>query len=112
VVSRDALLSAVWPGTVVGDDALTQAVIKLRKALQGHGAFTPIHRDDLQARLPSDCLRGARSRNRRQIGASSRQPPNRGLLRTVTAMSLLRSPFGGVSLYKGRSNWFRPTAQS
>src|ERR1700704_5787713 len=34
VVSREALLSAVWPGTVVGDDALTQAVIKLRKALQ------------------------------------------------------------------------------
>jgi len=33
VVSRDALLSAVWPDAIVGDDALTQAVIKLRKAL-------------------------------------------------------------------------------
>ncbi len=33
VVSREALLSAVWPGVVVGDDSLTQAVIKLRKAL-------------------------------------------------------------------------------
>lgn len=33
VVSRDALLQAVWPGVVVGDDALTQAIIKLRKAL-------------------------------------------------------------------------------
>jgi len=33
VVSRDALLSAVWPGVVVGDDSLTQVVIKLRKAL-------------------------------------------------------------------------------
>jgi DNA-binding winged helix-turn-helix (wHTH) protein/TolB-like protein/Tfp pilus assembly protein PilF len=33
VVSRDALLSAVWPGVVVSDDSLTQAVIKLRKAL-------------------------------------------------------------------------------
>ncbi len=33
VVSREALLSAVWPSVVVGDDALTQAVIKLRKAL-------------------------------------------------------------------------------
>ena len=33
VVSREALLSAVWSGVVVGDDALTQAVIKLRKAL-------------------------------------------------------------------------------
>lgn len=34
VVSRDALLSAIWPNTVVGDDALTQAVIKLRRSLQ------------------------------------------------------------------------------
>jgi DNA-binding winged helix-turn-helix (wHTH) protein/TolB-like protein/Tfp pilus assembly protein PilF len=33
VVSREDLLSEVWPGVVVGDDVLTQAVIKLRKAL-------------------------------------------------------------------------------
>lgn len=33
VVSRDQLLATVWAGTVVGDDTLTQAVIKLRKAL-------------------------------------------------------------------------------
>jgi DNA-binding winged helix-turn-helix (wHTH) protein/TolB-like protein/Tfp pilus assembly protein PilF len=33
VVSREALLAAIWPGVVVGDDSLTQAIIKLRKAL-------------------------------------------------------------------------------
>jgi len=33
VVSREALLSAVWPDVVVGDDSLTQVVLKLRKAL-------------------------------------------------------------------------------
>ena len=33
MVSREALLAEVWPGVVVGDDALTQVVIKLRKAL-------------------------------------------------------------------------------
>lgn len=33
VVGREELLGAVWPGVVVGDDTLTQAVIKLRKAL-------------------------------------------------------------------------------
>jgi DNA-binding winged helix-turn-helix (wHTH) protein/TolB-like protein/cytochrome c-type biogenesis protein CcmH/NrfG len=33
VVSREALLASVWPGVVVGDDSLTQVVIKLRKAL-------------------------------------------------------------------------------
>jgi len=34
VVSRDALLSEVWPGVIVGDEALTQTIIKLRKALR------------------------------------------------------------------------------
>jgi DNA-binding winged helix-turn-helix (wHTH) protein/TolB-like protein len=33
VVSREALLSAAWSDVVVGDDSLTQVVIKLRKAL-------------------------------------------------------------------------------
>ena len=33
VVSREVLLAQVWPGVVVGDDSLTQVVIKLRKAL-------------------------------------------------------------------------------
>ena len=33
VVMRDELLAAVWPGVVVGDEALTQAIIKLRRAL-------------------------------------------------------------------------------
>jgi TolB-like protein/DNA-binding winged helix-turn-helix (wHTH) protein len=33
VVTREELLAAVWPGVVVGDEAVTQAIIKLRKAL-------------------------------------------------------------------------------
>ena len=33
VRGRDELLALVWPGVIVGDDALTQAIIKLRKAL-------------------------------------------------------------------------------
>ena len=33
VVSREELLSQVWSGVVVGDDVLTQGIIKLRKAL-------------------------------------------------------------------------------
>ena len=42
VVSRDSLLSAVWPGVIVGDDSLTQVVIKLRKAL-GDDAGKPAY---------------------------------------------------------------------
>lgn len=33
VIGRTELLNAVWPGVVVGDETLTQAVTKLRKAL-------------------------------------------------------------------------------
>jgi DNA-binding winged helix-turn-helix (wHTH) protein/TolB-like protein/Flp pilus assembly protein TadD len=32
-VSREALLRELWPGVVVGDEALTQSIIKLRRAL-------------------------------------------------------------------------------
>lgn len=33
VVGREELLSTVWPGVVVGDEALTQGITKLRRAL-------------------------------------------------------------------------------
>ncbi len=42
VVSREALLEALWPGIIVGDDSLTQSVIKLRKAL-GDDPRTPAY---------------------------------------------------------------------
>jgi DNA-binding winged helix-turn-helix (wHTH) protein/TolB-like protein/Flp pilus assembly protein TadD len=34
VVTRDEIFAALWPRTVVGDEALTQSVIKLRRALR------------------------------------------------------------------------------
>lgn len=33
VISREQLMEAVWPGTTVGDEALAQCLLKLRKAL-------------------------------------------------------------------------------
>lgn len=33
VVTRDELLAAVWPGVIVGDEAVTNAIAKLRRAL-------------------------------------------------------------------------------
>lgn len=48
-VSRDELLAAVWPGLVVGDDALTQAIIKLRKAL-GDDAHRPAYIETISKR--------------------------------------------------------------
>lgn len=61
VVSREELLAAVWPGVIVGDNALTQTVAKLRRALgdtarapayieaiskRGYRLVAPVGRDD------------------------------------------------------------------
>ena len=49
VVTREALLAAVWPGVVVGDEALTQSIIKLRKAL-GDSPRTPAYIETISKR--------------------------------------------------------------
>jgi DNA-binding winged helix-turn-helix (wHTH) protein len=49
VVAREELLAAVWPGVIVGDDVLTQAVIKLRKAL-GDEARRPTYIETISKR--------------------------------------------------------------
>ena len=49
VVSREELLNAVWPGVVVGDEALTQSVIKLRRAL-GDDPRTPSYIETIPKR--------------------------------------------------------------
>lgn len=49
VVSREALLDALWPGVVVGDDALTQAMIKVRRAL-GDDAHQPSYIETISKR--------------------------------------------------------------
>ena len=49
VFSREALLTALWPGVIVGDNALTQVVTKLRKAL-GDTAREPIYIEAISKR--------------------------------------------------------------
>lgn len=49
VVSRETLLTALWPGVVVGDNALTQVVTKLRKAL-GDTAREPTYIEAISKR--------------------------------------------------------------
>jgi DNA-binding winged helix-turn-helix (wHTH) protein/TolB-like protein/Flp pilus assembly protein TadD len=48
-VSREDLLSLVWPGVVVGDEALTQSIIKLRKAL-GDNPRSPAYIETISKR--------------------------------------------------------------
>ena len=49
VVSREELLSALWPGVIVGDNALTQVITKLRKAL-GDTARKPTYIEAISKR--------------------------------------------------------------
>lgn len=49
VIGREELLSSVWPGVIVGDDALTQAIIKLRKAF-GDDAHQPRYIETISKR--------------------------------------------------------------
>ena len=48
-VSREVLLSRVWPGVIVGDEALTQSIIKLRRAL-GDIARSPAYIETISKR--------------------------------------------------------------
>lgn len=49
VVSREKLLNALWPGLIVGDNALTQVVTKLRRAL-GDTAREPTYIESIAKR--------------------------------------------------------------
>jgi DNA-binding winged helix-turn-helix (wHTH) protein len=49
LVTREELMDAVWPGTVVGDDALTGCVRDLRKVL-GDEARTPHYIETVHGR--------------------------------------------------------------
>jgi DNA-binding winged helix-turn-helix (wHTH) protein/TolB-like protein/Tfp pilus assembly protein PilF len=49
VVGREELLAAAWPGVIVGDEALTQTIIKLRRAL-GDNPRTPSYIETISKR--------------------------------------------------------------
>jgi TolB-like protein/DNA-binding winged helix-turn-helix (wHTH) protein/Tfp pilus assembly protein PilF len=88
VVTRDELLARVWPGVVVGDEAVSQSIIKLRRALgddsrtptyietipkRGYRLIAPVRPDADEpagtAGLPpaKEATAGARGRRRRQL---------------------------------------------
>ena len=105
VVSREELLSTVWPGVVVGDDALTQAVIKLRKAL-GDDAHRPKFIETISKRgyrliAP---VRNAAGPATEAMPAFPRSRP-RGL-RAGTVVALLVAIAAGLTLWQGtRMPW-------
>ena len=78
VVSREALFAAAWPGVVVGDEALTQVVAKLRRAL-GDDPRAPTYIETISKRgyrlaapvAKAAIARPARRRTMAWIGAAA-----------------------------------------
>ena len=95
VVSRDTLLTAVWPGVVVSDDAVTQVVIKLRKAL-GDSAETPAY-------IQTISKRGYRlvAAVRPPDESPSQGKPKRRVLRLAAA------GLAAAAILAGTSHWWR-----
>ncbi len=80
VVTREELLATVWPGVVVGDEALTQTIIKLRRALGDHPR-SPTYIETISKRgyrliAPVQAGEAAALRNAGHTGVPP-QPPSR-----------------------------------
>jgi DNA-binding winged helix-turn-helix (wHTH) protein/TolB-like protein/Tfp pilus assembly protein PilF len=123
VVSRAELLSAVWPGVIVGDEALSQVVAKLRKAL-GDDARTPTYIETISKRgyrliARVELLEGGPARETPVLAGGGPRFPRRiaaaGVLLTllITGMYSLQtvrqqtaSPAGGES--RARADVDRP----
>lgn len=89
VLTRDELLAAAWPGVIVGDDALTQAVIKLRRAL-GDTAREPRYIETIAKRgyrLVAEVVRGDASPAARAPVARGRR--GRPALLALTALAVV-----------------------
>ena len=109
VVSREDLLAAVWPGVVVGDDALTQSIIKLRKAL-GDKPRSPSYIETISKRgyrliapvAPADGIpTTGRNANARRGSSAAR----RGLRWLgMTAVVVLASALAAIHFLDSRSD--------
>lgn len=101
VVSREELLAALWPGVIVGDNALTQVVTKLRKAL-GDTAREPTYIEAISKRgyrliAPVERLaRPAQQQRPAQVQIPGESRPPR--LRWVVA--------GAAALAVAAAGWF------
>jgi transcriptional activator of cad operon len=76
VVSREDLFVAVWPGVVVADEAITQTIIKLRKAL-GDNSRSPSYIETIAKRgyrLIAPVRQTARQRVPRRYVVAAGQP--------------------------------------
>jgi DNA-binding winged helix-turn-helix (wHTH) protein/TolB-like protein/Tfp pilus assembly protein PilF len=114
VVTRDELLSAVWAGVVVSDDTLTQAVIKLRRALQD-SAKAPAYIETISKRgyrlvAPvadvAQSSAAARTGSARENDVSAR-PPARSRFMWIVSSGALAVVVAAIVFYlaQGDESW-------
>jgi TolB-like protein/DNA-binding winged helix-turn-helix (wHTH) protein len=96
VAGREELLADIWRGVVVGDDALTQVVIKLRKAL-GDSYIETIPKRGYRLTAPVS----------RPAAAAPAARPRRLVLAALTA-ALLAAAAVGLLLWNERADEARP----
>jgi DNA-binding winged helix-turn-helix (wHTH) protein/TolB-like protein/Tfp pilus assembly protein PilF len=95
VVRRETLLAALWPGAVVGDDSLTQAIIKLRKAL-GDSAESPLY---IQTIAKGGYRLVAPVARRPDVsGAETARPPDARLSRNASSLWLIGAAIGALTI--------------
>jgi DNA-binding winged helix-turn-helix (wHTH) protein/TolB-like protein/Flp pilus assembly protein TadD len=126
VVSREELLVAVWPGVVVGDEALTQSIIKLRKALgdnsrspsyietiakRGYRLIAPVRQSEAVAATPAEAtLAGARPAELDQALPAQRPPASPRYLRSAALTAVVALAAALFGLYFFRSIPHTPAA--
>lgn len=101
VVSREELLAALWPGVIVGDNALTQAVTKLRRAL-GDTAREPTYIEAISKR-GYRLIAAVRRLDRPEQQHQSTEVPGRGESR---APSWRRVAAGVLVALAAAAAWF------
>lgn len=86
VIGRSDLLEAIWPGVVVGDETLSQAITKLRKAL-GDQARTPAYIETISKR-GYRLLAPVRLQAAGSVARPTRRPWRAPALATIVAVAV------------------------
>ena len=106
VLSRGELLEAVWPGVVVGDDALTQAVNKLRRAL-GDDVQHPRYVETISKRGYRLVAVVERERQDCKPSHSNGNTPAFGSRARIAGVATLAAAIAGVVVIFGAGNSWR-----
>ena len=111
IVSKDALMQAVWPDTFVTDDSLTQCIADIRRAL-GDDAHVIVETLPKRGyRLNADPSDAADSTTIAGTEPSQARFPRRGfILAAIVLFAVAIGAYSGAEIWR-RSGWFERHAE-